>query len=96
MWRNSLSTCRRITDLLKRDVPADDYQQFLAILTSYYQNKGSIEDVCTQAELLFAEHNDLLTKFQEFLPNTSPKRGSVESGGVKRRGIEGGELKGEN
>ncbi|KAH7409125.1 hypothetical protein BKA64DRAFT_388106 [Cadophora sp. MPI-SDFR-AT-0126] len=58
---------------VEKTVPADAYQQFLAILSSYAQDPGSIDVVYSQVETLFAAHPELFTKFKAFLPKPEKK-----------------------
>ena len=47
----------------------DVYRNFLRILHTYHE-EHTIKDVYSQVEKLFADHQDLLVEFKQFLPDS--------------------------
>lgn len=71
---------------VQNQVPAETFQQFLAILNNYLKDPKSVEDVHVEVQALFAEHPDLVQGFEKFLPESA---GNAKDLGETRRVGEG-------
>lgn len=54
------------------------YKTFLSILQTYQREQKTIKEVYDQVSELFRDHNDLLSEFTHFLPETAPHAAAAQ------------------